>query len=712
MKRDAFTLSLDLGHELAVDNFAGGGGASEAIRAALGRDPDIAINHDGEALCMHSANHPTTKHYREDVYLINPGFVTKQQPIGLAWFSPTCTHFSKAKGGNLLNQKIRGLAWVTLKWAVMQMPRLMFLENVEEFQGWGPLDEAGKAIKAHKGRTFAAFIMALTTGIPEGHPDVAEIHETLGGDFPMERLYKGLGYDVQWKVLRACDFGAPTIRKRLFMVMRRDRNPIVWPTPTHAVRDSAEVKAGKLKPFLSAADCIDWSIPCPSIFTRKKQLAPATMRRIGKGYERYVKDAASPYIVETAHSDMSPTGVKRWGSGVRDIQDPLQTVLAGGNGAALVAPTFLPLTHQGSDRTSSPHDPLPTVTCANRGEMALAVASMVQMGYGEAPGQEPRALDISDPLGTIVAGGGKHAVVAAHITKFNTGSVGQSANDPLLTITSGGGSARPAGAAHGLGIVAASLVQYYSGGSQNLPADGPMPTIVTKDRVGVTTAFLAKHYKGVVGASVEAPMPTVTTVDHNSVVTAHLVGIDNQSNGAGITWDAANPLTTVTTENRHAVVTSNLVKLRGTSNAAAVDEPLGTASAGGTHHAEIRTTLARTPESLERREQVRAFLREYCPSLKDAEFPELVTINGEIMEVVDIGLRMLTPRELANAQGFRADYILDPFYTSVNKRGKTVTKRLSGSAQVRMIGNSVSPPPATALILANTAHERAMARAA
>jgi DNA (cytosine-5)-methyltransferase 1 len=673
MKRDAFTLSLDLGHELAVDNFAGGGGASEAIRAALGRDPDIAINHDGEALCMHSANHPTTQHYREDVFLIHPGFVTKQQPIGLAWFSPTCTHFSKAKGGNLLNQKMRGLAWVTLKWAVMQMPRLMFLENVEEFQGWGPLDEAGKPIKEHKGRTFLAFVMALTTGIPQGHPDLAEIHETLGGEFPIERLYTGLGYDVEWKTLRACDFGAPTIRKRLFMVMRRDRNPIVWPAPTHGPRDSAEVKAGKLKPFLSAADCIDWSIPCPSIFERKKPLAPATLRRIGKGYERYVKDAANPYIVETAHSDVSPSGVKRWGTGVRDIQDPLQTVTAGGNGAALVAPTFLPLTHQGSDRTSAPLDPLPTVTCANRGEMALA---------------------------------------AMHITKFNTGSVGQSVADPLVTITSGGGSARPAGAAHGLGVVAASLVQYYKSGGQNMPADGLMPTIVTKDRIGVTTAFLAKHYKGVVGVSVEEPVPTVTTVDHNSVVTAHLVGIDNQTSGPGITWDAANPLTTITTENRHAVVTSNLVKLRGTSNAAAVDQPLGTASAGGTHHAEIRTTLARTPESLERREQVRAFLREFCPSLKDAEFPELVTINGEVMEVVDIGLRMLTPRELANAQGFRPDYILDPFYTSVNKRGKTVTKRLSGSAQVRMIGNSVSPPPATALILANTAHERAMARAA
>lgn len=671
--RDKFTTSLDFGYELVADNFAGGGGASEALKQAYGRDPDVAINHDGEALCMHSANHPSTKHYREDVFLINPTLVMHNRPVGAVWFSPTCSHFSKAKGHNILNQKTRGLAWVTLRWGQQLAPRLMFLENVEEFTGWGPLDDAGKPIKALKGRTFNAFIMALTTGLPKDHPDVPEIMEALGKNFPMERLYAGLGYKIEWKVLRACDFGAPTIRKRLFMVMRRDGRAIVWPSPTHGDPKSDAVKEGKLLPFLTAASCIDWSIPCPSIFERKKPLAEATLRRVGKGYERYVKDSARPYIVDTAHAEVSPSGVKRWGPGVRDIDTPLQTVLAGGISAALAAPVFMPLTHQGSDRTSAPDAPMPTVTCANRGEMALA---------------------------------------AVHITKFNTGSIGHGADEPLATVTSGGGSARPAGAAHGLGLVAASLVQYYSGGSQNLPADAPMPTIVTKDRVGVSCAYLAKHYTGVVGASVEAPMPTVTTTDHNSLVTAHLVGIDNKSNGARDTWDVAAPLNTITTENRLAVVTSNLVKLRGTSNAVDVNEPLATVSAGGTHHAEVRTTLARTAESLERREQVRAFLREYCPSLKDAEFPEMVTINGEVMEVVDIGLRMLVARELANAQGFPRNYILDPFYTYVNKRGKTVTKRLSGSAQVRMIGNSVSPPPAVAVLRANNRHEVEMARAA
>ncbi len=587
MPRDDFTLPLGFGHERIADNFAGGGGASEAIRMAFGRDPDLALNHDGPALAMHAANHPTTRHYREDVFLLDILRAIGDGPLGAAWFSPTCTHFSKAKGFNILDQKTRGLAWVVCKWGVTLAPRLMFLENVEEFEGWGPLDDAGRPIKAHKGRTFKAFIAALTTGLAPDHPDVPEIRNVLGDDFPMERIFAGLGYKVEWRVLRACDYGAGTIRKRLFMVMRRDRIAIRWPVPTHGDPKSREVKSGKLLPFVTAADCIDWSIPCRSIFERKKPLADATLRRVGRGFERYVKDAARPFIV--------------------------------------------PLTHQGSDRVNDIDQPLPTVTCANRGELAL---------------------------------------------------------------------------------VTASLVQYYKNGSQNVPADRPMPTIVTKDRVGVTCAYLAKHYTGVVGASVEQPMPTVTTTDHNSLITAHLVGIDNKSNGDRDTWDVAKPLGTIVTENRHAVVTSNLVKLRGTSTAAAVNDPLGTITASGQHHAEMRTTLEQPGQSSLRREQVRAFLREYCPSLKEAEHPELVMINGELMEVVDIGLRMLVPRELANAQGFRRDYILDPLYTYTNKRGKTVTKRLTGSDQVRMIGNSVSPLPAAALIRVNIEHEQLLARAA
>lgn len=634
MKRDAFLdqhqRPFPFDREQLADNFAGGGGASEAIRLAYGRDPDIAVNHDGEALCMHAANHPTTLHCREDVFLIDPSKVTKNLPVGMVWFSPTCTHFSKAKGHNILNQRVRGLAWVVFKWGVHVAPRMMCLENVEEFSGWGPLDDKGKPIKALKGRTFAAFIDGLTTGLSPDHPDVEEIRAALGEDFPMSALFRGLGYKVEWRNLHAHHFGAGTRRKRLYMVMRRDGRPIVWPKPTHGPANSPDVLSGKLLPEAITGDNIDWSIPTRSIFDRKKPLKPLvkpTLRRIGRGFEMFVKDTDNPYIV--------------------------------------------------GDRIA---------------------AALVQTGYGEAPGQKPRAMDLNQPLGTVVAGGGKHALMAAHITKFKSGSTGHRLDEPLATVTSGGAAKRPAGAAHGLGLVTASLIQYYSGGGQNSAADQPLPTIVTKARIGVATTTLTPHQPDDV------------------VQAAHLVGIDNQSNASG-SWSAAEPLTTVTTENRHAVVVSNLVKLRGTSHAAAANEPLGTISAGGLHHGEVRTTLEKAgakenAEYVRRRQQIREFLWEFCPSLAGVERPELVMIRGQLMEVTDIGLRMLVPRELANCQGFRRDYILDPFYTYTNKRGKSVTKRLPQHAQVRMIGNSVSPYPAAALLRANNEHEYLMARAA
>lgn len=630
MKRDNFNFALDLGHEILADNFAGGGGASTAIAMAYGREPDIAINHDGEALCMHAANHPLTAHYTEDVFLIDPTKVTKNRPVGAVWFSPTCTHFSKAKGDNILNQKTRGLAWVVLKWAVQVVPRMMYLENVEEFIGWGPLNEHGKPIKEHKGRTFLAFVAALTTGINQDHPDLPEISAVLGDQFPLSMLYKGLGYKVEWKNLHAHHYGAGTRRKRLYMVMRRDGLPIRWPAPTHGPANSPEVLSGKLSPESVTSDWIDWTIPCKSIFDRKKPLVVPTLRRLGRGFEMFVKDTDQPFIVNEH-----------------------------------------------------------------------IAAAMVQAGYGEAPGQKPRVLDLRQPLGTIVAGGGKFALMAAHITKFKTGSTGHRLDEPLATITSGGSAARPAGAAHGLGLVTASLIQYYSGGGQNSGVDQPLPTIVTKGRIGLTTATLAPHH----------PDGEVTRA-------AHLVGIDNQS-ATGASWAVDAPLTTITTENRHAVVVSSLVKMRGTSHAAAANEPLATISAGGLHHGEVRTVLAEvapapaaTEAYLARRQQVREFLRAYCPSLASAEYPELVMIRGTMMEVTDIGLRMLVPRELAGCQGLPPEYKLDPLYTYTNKRGKTVTKPLPQHAQVRMIGNSVAPPPAIALMRENNRHELLMARAA
>lgn len=613
MKRDFFSGSLDLGHELIVDNFAGGGGASTGIEAAFGRPVDIAVNHDGEALAMHLANHPMTKHYREDVFTIHPGFVTNQQPIGLAWFSPDCKHHSKAKGGKPREQKIRGLAWVTLKWATFQAPRCIALENVEEFQDWGPLDEHGSPIKAEKGRTFRAFVAALSTGLSPEHPDVCEIYETLGADFPMERLYAGLGYTVDVRVLRACDFGAPTIRKRLYLFARRDGHPIVWPIPTHGDPKSDAVKRGKLLPYRTAAECIDWSIKCPSIFERERPLKDATLRRIARGIMKFVVNNGDPFIVKFSENSIGQTAA-----------EPLHTAMAGATRFGVVAPTLMHITHSGADRTRTVEDPLATITTTNRGEQALVSATLIQTSYGEREGQAPRVPGIDKPLGTVVAGGVKHAVVSA---------------------------------------------------------------------------FLAKHYGGneTPGSSLEDSMGTVTTQDHHALVTAQIVGCGGRA-GQSRPRDSSEPMATTTSKADTAIAVSHLVKLRNNQFGQDVREPAPTLTAGGGHLGEVR-----------------AFLIKYYGNEKDGFDPRepmhtiptkdrigLVTIHGEEYAIVDIGMRMLTPRELARAQGFPDTYVLDPIYNG---------KPLSKSSQVRMIGNSVCPPVAGAIIRANFAHELTLAAA-
>jgi len=623
VKRDIFTMSLPLGHELAIDNFAGGGGASTGIALGLGREVDVAINHDGEALAMHTANHPTTTHYTEDVFNVHPGFVTRQLPIGLAWFSPDCKHFSKAKGSKPVDKKIRGLAWVTLKWATFQMPRVIMLENVEEFQDWGPIGEDNKPVKAEKGRTFKAFVGALTTGIPKDHPDLEEIYTVLGHDFPVERLHAGLGYQVEWKVLRACDYGAPTIRKRLYLVARRDGRPICWPAATHADPKSEAVRKGKLQPYRTAAECIDWSIPCPSIFERKRPLKDATLRRIAKGIMKFVVNNPEPFVVG-----------------------------AGG-------PIY-------SGKPASVGKPFGTLTTENHRALVEPILAPVFTEHANA--SSPRCMPADEPLRTICAQvkGGHHALVAAHVTKFRANSIGSAADEPLHTITAGGECQRPAGAAHAMGVV---------------------------------TAFLAKHYGGVVGTSVDVPAGTVTTSDHHSVVTAQLVGCGGRA-GQSRPRNASEPAATITSKADTSVVTSHLVKLRGTcQDGQPAAEPLHTVSAQGLHFGEVR-----------------AFLIKYYGNEKDGFDPRepmhtiptkdrigLVTIHGEDYAIVDIGMRMLAPRELARAQGFPDDYILDPIHNG---------KRLSKSAQVRMIGNSVCPPVAKALVEANFAHEQALTKAA
>ncbi|EAB6357975.1 DNA cytosine methyltransferase, partial [Salmonella enterica subsp. enterica] len=295
-----------MNNEIIVDNFAGGGGASTGIEMATGHSVDIAINHDPNAVAMHTTNHPDTLHYCESVFTVKPKIVTAGRPVALAWYSPDCRHFSKAKGAKPVDKSIRGLAWIELRWGLEVKPRVMMLENVGEFRTWGPL-LAGemRPDPERTGETFEAFVGMLTTGIPANHPALAECCEFLEIDIHSEqakRLVNGLGYTVEYRELRACDYGAPTIRKRFFMVARCDGQPVVWPEPTHGDPKSEAVKSGRLKPWRTAAECIDWSIPAPSIFGRKKPLAENTLKRIARGIQRFVINSASPFIVKCNHT--------------------------------------------------------------------------------------------------------------------------------------------------------------------------------------------------------------------------------------------------------------------------------------------------------------------------------------------------------------------------------------------------------------------------
>jgi DNA (cytosine-5)-methyltransferase 1 len=541
--------------EIIVDSFAGGGGASTGIERALGVSPDIAINHDAVALSMHEANHPNTRHLPHNIWKVDPLVECGGRPVGLLWASPDCKHFSKAKGGKPVEKSIRDLAWVVVRWAHQVQPRCIFMENVEEFVTWGPLGPDNRPCPDRKGQEFRRWIGEL----------------------------RKLGYKVAWRELRACDFGAPTIRKRFFLIARRDGEPIVWPKPTHGDPKSEAVKSGKLKPWRTAAEVIDWSLPCHSIFlTReearavgvKRPLAPATMARIAKGVKRYVLDAAKPFIVN--------------------------------------------LTHHGGERTESIDDPFMTVTGAHRGEKAIITPTLIQTGYGEREGQQPRVPGLEKPIGTVVAGGIKHALVAPHLmTMRNAQKPFNEADKPTHTITSSG--------AH-LHLVGAFLAKHFGGPN------------------GIQTP----------GSDLRQPVSTVTAQDHHALVAAHLNHQYSSGSGEG---DPTKPARTVTADGNHAaLVAAFMQKYYGTDQAPELEEPIHTA-----------TTKHRFG---------------------------LVTVNieGEPYVITDIGMRMLTPRELFRAQGFPDSYRID---TDVN--GKPISK----TDQVRMCGNSVCPPMAEALVRAN-----------
>ncbi|ADE12184.1 DNA cytosine methyltransferase [Sideroxydans lithotrophicus] len=589
---------MDLNDEIIIDNFAGGGGASTGFELALGRHVDVAINHDPEAVSMHQANHPQTRHYCESVWEVDPRTVHPGRKIGALWLSPDCKHFSKAKGGKPVEKKIRGLAWVALRWVAIRKPRRLFLENVEEFITWGPLvsDANGnmRPCPKNKGREFNAFVNAL----------------------------RRHGYVVDWKELRASDYDTPTIRKRLFLVARCDGQPIVWPEATHGAPDSEKVKSGWLLPWRTAAECIDWSLPCPSIFLTKEEgraigvnrpLADNTLRRVAKGIMRYVVNAAEPFIV--------------------------------------------PLTHHGADRRTGMEQPLPTVTAAHRGEMALIQPFITE----HANGSNQRNMPADEPLRTQCAQvkGGHFAVVQPFISTYY-------------------GDKRP-------------------GDVRGISMDEPLHTQTTENRHALVSAFMAKHYGGVVGHSLnDEPLHTITSSDHNSLVTAHIVGAGGPVY-SGKPKAIDEPFGTMTAENHRALVTSNIVKMRGTNVGQDNREPLHTISAQGTHFAEVRSFLIKyygTDQDPQ--------LREPLHTVTTKDRYGLVTVHGEEYAIVDIGMRMLAPRELFRAQGFPEKYIIDRGL-HIDADGNHHWKPLTKSAQVRMCGNSVCPPLAAALIRANCA---------
>ncbi|MGH6891471.1 MAG: DNA cytosine methyltransferase [Dongiaceae bacterium] len=556
--------------EIIVDSFAGGGGASTAIEEALGRPIDVAINHDPEAVAMHMANHPETLHYCKSVWSADPRAVAAGCPVGLAWFSPDCKHFSKAKGGTPVEKDIRDLAWVVVEWAKLVRPRVIMLENVEEFRDWGPLvmTEDGKTVPCprRKGLEFRRWLRELVKH----------------------------GYRVEHRELRACDYGSPTIRKRLFLVARRDGAPVVWAKPTHGPG---------LVPYRTAAECIDWSIPCRSIFERKKPLAENTLRRIARGIRRYVIDAAKAFIVPVTH-----TGDSR----VHPIDEPFRTITRAPRGElAVVVPTIVgcggragqsrprggdePMATAKADAclvtanrmvNNSGHSggaadaPAPTITTGNH--HALVAATMVQTGYGERDGQAPRALDLEKPLGTVVAGGVKHGLVTAFLAQHNGGAVGHTAAEPLSTIM-------------------------HQGSQQQL-------------------------------------------------------------------------------------VTSHLLKLRNNQHSADLRAPMPTLTAGGGHVGEVRAFLIKYYGSGGQDQA----LSDPMHTLTAKARMGLVTIEGQDWQIVDIGMRMLTARELFRAQDFPDGYQIAPLYNG---------KPLSKTAQIRMCGNSVCRGPARALVAANLSQE-------
>lgn len=477
--------------ELIVDNFAGGGGASTGIEMATGLSVDIAINHDPKAVRMHQANHPSTKHYCESVWDVDPLSVCKGRPVALAWFSPDCKHFSKAKGGKPKDKNIRGLAWVALRWAALVRPRVIMLENVEEFKTWGPLNRRRHPVKAKQGETFRRFVKQLTE----------------------------LGYEVEFRELVAADYGVPTTRKRLFMVARCDGKPILFPEPTHAPKNSDAVKSGRLKPYVPAYTQIDFSLPCPSIFDTAEEikkkygiravrpLAPKTMERIARGLRKFVIENEEPFIVQVNHS-----GVKS--DYCNSINEPLRVITAK-HGFGIVEPVLAPyiMSNNTNNVGAGVMEGLPTVTTGNRN--FLISPALIQY-HSETSGKEVRGQQLNKPVMTL-DGSNRYGLVTSFLHKYYDGGyqgAGDSLENPLPTVTTVDHNS----------VVTANLIQ------MNNHCDGrdikePIPTITAGDgHFAEVRAFLIKYYGEGTGQDIKEPLDTVTSRDRFGLVTVN--GVD------------------------------------------------------------------------------------------------------------------------------------------------------------------------------------------
>ncbi len=659
----------DTDDAIIVDLFAGGGGASTGLEMGLGRKVDLAINHNPAAISMHEANHPHAEHLPTDVWGIDPIEATKGATVGWLHASPDCRHHSQAAGGQPRKKEIRDLSWVVIKWAgklhkLGRGPWVISLENVKQILQWGPL-----IAKRDKSTGRVVRLDGTVAGPGERVPR----HEQFLVPDPKRkgrtwrqflRALEGFGYHVDYWVERNCDYGDPTTRQRLYLVATDGGFEPVAAEKTHAA------KPGKgLKPYRTAAECIDWSDLGQSIRNRKKPLAEATMRRIAKGIEKEVLQRAKPFIVPIAN----------WSrEAVHPVDQPLNTITAWPKGGAF----------------------------------SVATPTLIQVGYGERDGQAPRVLELDEPLGTVVAGGIKHAVAAAHLVKFRFDATGAPVDQPMPTITSGGECKRPAGAAHALGMASAVLVGVGGRAGQTEPRSvaEPMYTITAKADCGVATAFMVQAnggYNTTHSRPADAPISTITNKgSQQQLATAHLVTLRKGSHGAPVDG----PLGTQTGTDHHGLVAAHLLHLRGNCDARAADEPLHTVSAGGTHHGLVSAEMVAsslTPEQLDGALWVSAFLMRYHSTggqwaklddplttitTKDRLALVTVWISGSPYVIVDIRLRMLKPRELYRAQGFPDSYIIERGHNG---------QRFTLSQQVHMCGNSVSPNTMAAYARAN-----------